>query len=109
MELLSTGNHVEDVEVLRLVTLSTFVARITPDTHSFTIYLRPHRKRYKDTDIKGEVENIHDITDQWFRSTLQAVQPPFWTSQGVRGSQIREQVVCTYNPAPRWYLGVAGI
>lgn len=32
VQLLSTGNHVEDVEVLRLVTLWTFVARITSGT-----------------------------------------------------------------------------
>ena len=36
MELLSAGNHVEDVEVLRLLALSAFVAGITPDTHTHT-------------------------------------------------------------------------
>ena len=29
VQLLSTGNHIEDVEVLRLVTLRTFVAGVT--------------------------------------------------------------------------------
>ena len=36
MKLLSAGNHVEDVEVLRLLTLSAFIAGITPDTHTHT-------------------------------------------------------------------------
>lgn len=34
MELLSAGDHVEDVELLRLVTLSALVASITPVSHT---------------------------------------------------------------------------
>lgn len=34
MELLSTGDHVEDVELLRLVTLNTFVSCVTPASHT---------------------------------------------------------------------------
>lgn len=49
VQLLSTGDHVEDVEVLRLVTLRTFVACVASGTdngHCSTLHVQQTQKAF---------------------------------------------------------------